>query len=76
MKPLGWIGSAREDLLGFPAPVIREAGHALYIAQLGGTHSSAKPMRGFGGAGVVEIVEAYDGDAYRVVYTVRFSEVV
>ncbi len=76
MKPLGWIGSAKEDLLSFPAVVVREVGYARYIAQLGGTHPAAKPMKGFGGAGVVEIVEAHDGDAYRVVYTVRFHEVV
>lgn len=76
MKPLGWIGSAREDLLRFPAAVVREFGHVLYIAQLGGTHAAAKPMKGFGGSGLMEIVEAHDGDAYRVVYTVKFREVV
>jgi phage-related protein len=76
MKPLGWIGSAKDDLLDFPAAVVREVGHMLYIAQLGGTHAAAKPMKGFSGAGVMEIIEAYDGDTYRVVYTVRFREVV
>jgi phage-related protein len=76
MKPLGWIGSARHDLLDFPAELVREFGHVLYIAQLGGTHAAAKPMKGFGGAGVLEIVEAHDSDTYRVVYTVRFREIV
>ncbi len=76
MKPLGWIGSARDDLLAFPAEVVREVGYALYVAQLGGKHASVKPLTGFGGASVLEVVEDHDGDTYRAVYTVRFSEVV
>ena len=76
MKPLGWIGSAKDDLLGFPDNVVRDMGHALYVAQIGGKHPSAKPLQGFGGAGVLEIVEDYAGDAYRAVYTVRFAEVI
>ena len=61
MKPLGWIGSAKNDLLGFLDKVVREIGHALYVAQIGGKHSAAKPLLGFGGAGVLEIVEATPG---------------
>ena len=76
MKPLGWIGSAKDDLLAFPDAVVREVGHALYVAQSGGKHAAAKPLKGFGGAGVLEILEDHDGEAYRAVYTVRFSEVV
>ena len=76
MKPLGWIGSAKDDLLGFPADVVREVGHALYLAQTGGKHAGTKPLRGFGSAGVLEIVESHAGNAYRVVYTVRFREVI
>ena len=76
MKPIGWIGSARTDLLLFPAEVIREVGHALYVAQMEGKHQSAKPLKGFGGAGVLEIVENDDGNAYRVVYTVRYREII
>jgi len=76
MKPLGWIGSAKDDLLAFPAEVVREIGYALYVAQLGGKHASVKPMKGFGSAGVLEAVEDHDGDTFRAVYTVRFSEVV
>ncbi|MGO9472153.1 MAG: type II toxin-antitoxin system RelE/ParE family toxin [Rhodomicrobium sp.] len=76
MKPLGWIGSARDDLLAFPEDVVREMGYALFVAQLGGKHGSAKPLKGFGGAGVLEVVEDHEGDTYRAVYTVRFSEVV
>lgn len=76
VNPLGWIGSAKQDLLTFPADVIREVGHALYLAQMGTIHPRAKPLKGFGGASVVEIIESFAGDAYRVVYTVRFRGVV
>jgi phage-related protein len=76
MKSLGWIGSAKDDLLGFPAEVVREVGHALYVAQMGGKHAATKPLKGFGGTGVLEIVESHLGNAYRVVYTVRFREVI
>ena len=48
-------------------------GFALYQAQLGGKHADAKPLRGFGGAGVLEIVEDHSGDTYRAVYTVRLG---
>ena len=51
-------------------------GHALFIAQLGGKHEDAKPLRGFGGAGVLELVEDFDRDAYRAVYTVKFADAV
>lgn len=76
VKLLGWVGTAKEDLLAFPDEVVREIGHALYVAQIGGKHASAKPLKGFGGASVLEIVEDFDGDAYRAVYTVRFAEAV
>jgi phage-related protein len=76
LKLLGWIGSAKTDLVQFPPVVIREVGHALYLAQLGDRHSSAKPLKGFGGATVLEVVESHDGNTYRAVYTVRFAEVV
>jgi phage-related protein len=51
-------------------------GYALYQAQLGLRARSAKPLRGFGGAGILEIVEDYQADAYRAVYAVKFSEFV
>lgn len=75
-KPVHWIGSSREDLREFPAQVRGEIGYALSFAQIGGKHSSAKPLKGFGGAGVLEIVENHRGDTYRAVYTVRFAAAV
>jgi phage-related protein len=71
-KPLFWIGSAKSDLLDFPEAVKDEIGVALSVAQFGGKHPSTKPWKGEG-AGVLEIVEDYRGDTYRVVYTVRFE---
>jgi phage-related protein len=76
LKPLGWVGRAKADLETFPPDVIREMGHALYLAQLGDKHVRAKPLKGFGGAAVLEVVEDHDGDTYRAVYTVRFADVI
>jgi phage-related protein len=52
MKAVRWVGSAKKDLLDFPAPVIDAVGFALYLAQVGRKHDHAKPLKGFGGAGV------------------------
>lgn len=76
LSPLGWIASSRKDLKSFPDEVRQSIGVALYRAQQGKKHIDAKPLRGFGGAGVLEVVADFDGDTYRVVYTVRFTEVV
>lgn len=73
IKPIIWIGSSRSDLSSFPEDVKDAIGYALYIAQRGGKHSDAKPLRGFGGAGILEIVEDHAGDTYRAVYTVRLA---
>ena len=75
-KPIRWVGSSKEDLSEFPEEVRRRVGGALWEAQIGRKASYAKPLRGFGGAGVLEIVDDFDGDTFRAVYTVRFSEAV
>ena len=59
-----------------PDPVLDHVGYALYIAQRGGKHRDAKTLKGYGGAGVVEVVKDYGGDTFRAVYTVRFAEAV
>ena len=69
-KPVHWVGSSKSDLLDFPEEVRGEMGYALGVAQLGGKHPAAKPWKGEG-AGVFEIVERFDSDAYRAIYTVR-----
>ncbi len=73
LKNVIWVGSNRRDLRSFPEPIQDHIGYALYVAQSGGTHSDAKTLSGFGGAGVVEVVSDYRGDAFRAVYTVRFA---
>jgi len=74
IKPLEWIGSSRKDLKALPDEVVDVFGYALFLAQTGSKHDQAKPLQGFGSAGVLEVVEDYRGDAYRAVYTVRFEE--
>lgn len=73
MKPLFWVASAKKDLLKMPEQVVDLVGYALYLAQSGLKHPQAKPLKGFGSAGVLEVVEDDDGNTYRAVYTIRFS---
>ena len=75
-KPLAWVGSAKRDLLALPEEVIDDFGYALHVAQTGRKHEKAKPLHGFGSAGILEIVEDWRGNTYRAIYTVRFSAAV
>jgi phage-related protein len=72
-KPLFWVGSSKRDLKGFPLAIRRMMGFALFQAQAGGKHMDAKPLKGFGGAGVLEVVENHQGSTFRAVYTVKFA---
>ena len=74
--PLEFVGSAREDLSEFPLEVKRCVGFALRTAQKGGKHPDAKPLTGFGGAGVLEIIADFDGDTFRAVYTVKLKDII
>ena len=76
VRPVVWVASAKRDFLTFPRETIRDVGHALYLAQCGDKPTNAKPLKGFGGASVLEIIENWDGDTYRAVYTVRFKDAV
>jgi phage-related protein len=76
LKPLYWVGNSKRDLLSMPGPVEDLFGYALYLAQDGRKHEQAKPLKGFGSAGVLEVVEDWDRSTYRAVYTVRFEGVV
>jgi phage-related protein len=76
LRSLRWIGSSKKDLLALPDEVQQIFGFALYHAQIGLLHPDAKPLKGFGSAGVIEIVEACRGNAWRAVYTVRFAHAV
>lgn len=76
IKPVHWIASSRKDLRGFPDDVRSIVGVALYEAQIGRKPDDAKPLKGFGGTGVLEVIANYDSDTFRAVYTVRFEGVV
>lgn len=76
VKSVVWVGSALKDLKEFPDEVQREVGNALRQAQYGRKAASAKPLSGFGGASVLEVVEDFHTDTYRAVYTIRFQDAV
>jgi phage-related protein/predicted XRE-type DNA-binding protein len=76
LKPLFWVASAKDDLRRFPDDVRGVIGFALYQAQRGGKHIAAKALRGFGGAGVLEIAEDHESGTFRAVYAIKFPGVV
>ena len=75
-KPVHWIGSSKKDLMDLPKPVRKFFGFALRFAQVGERHDSAKPLKGFGGAGVLELIENDSAGTYRAVYTVQFEQAI
>lgn len=75
-KQVIWLGSSRKDLVSLPMGVRKLFGHALDFAQRGGRHDAARALKGFGGAGILEIIEQGQGNTYRAVYTVKFKEAV
>lgn len=72
-KRLEWIGSSKKDLMALPDEVVDVFGYALFLAQTGEKHAQAKPLRGFGSAGVLEVVEDSRSGTYRAVYTIRYA---
>jgi phage-related protein len=75
IRPVHWIGSSWKDYTAFPSRVQEECGFALYLAQIGQRPLRAKALKGMG-SGVVELIEVFDGDTFRTVYTVRFKQAV
>ncbi len=75
-KPLLWVGSSKKDLLAMPDAVQDTFGYALHLAQTGSNHEQAKVLKGFGSAGVLEVVESEAGSTFRAVYTVRIKSAV
>jgi len=73
-KELVWVGNSRKDLQRFPQEVRAVFGVALYWAQKGCKHPQAKPLKGFKGAGVVEVIEDFNKDTYRCVYTIKYGD--
>lgn len=76
MKSVRWVGTSLRDLRSFPRPVRIDIGHALFTAQKGETDPAAKPLKGFGGSSVLEVVGSHHGNAWRAVYTVRFRDAI
>jgi phage-related protein len=75
-KPVRWISSSKDDVSRFPEDVRRRIGGASWEAQIGRKAAYAKPLRGFGSGGVLEVVDDFDGNTFRAVYTVRFADAV
>jgi len=75
-KPLEFIASSRDDLSAMPEDVKDVFGQALWEAQTGGKHVDAKVLKGFGGAGVLEVVTDDADGTYRAVYTVKLGKAV
>jgi phage-related protein len=75
-KPCLFVGSSLKDLKRFPAKVQNRLGYALYKVQEGDEPTAAKALKGFGGRAVLELVDDFDSNTYRAVYTVRFAGVV
>jgi phage-related protein len=76
LKPLYWLGSTLRELRDSPEDVKDGIGYALELVQKGEKPANAKPLKGFGGASVLEIVEDFDGDTWRAVYTVAVANAV
>lgn len=72
-KELVWVGSSQRDLRGFPHAVKKVFGYALRLAQRGQRHPDTKILSGFHGAKTLEVVEDFQGSAYRTIYTVEFA---
>ena len=75
-KPLLWVASSKRDLMEMPDDVINDFGFGLHQAQQGKHPDIGKPLKGFKGASIVELVVDYKDGTFRAVYTVRFEEVI
>lgn len=74
-RPLVWVGSSKQDLSALPEPVKRSFGYRLRRIQQGKAVLDAKAMTQFG-SGVVELREAFDTNAYRLVYAVKLKKAI
>lgn len=75
-KALVWVGPSRRDMRAMPKQVRRSFGVALYAVQTGEMPPIAKVLKGFGGAGVLELIESDAGGTYRAVYTVHYPSAI
>ena len=74
-RKLVWLVDSLDRLRGFPVAVRKRLGFALYQAQIGQRHESAKMLRGFGET--IWQVRADDpSGTYRTVYVAQFQDAV
>jgi phage-related protein len=73
MKTLFWVGTSRKDLAALPSEVKDVFGYALYKAEIGSQHLHAKPLKGFNGNGLIEVVKSQLRNTYRLVYSTDFN---
>jgi phage-related protein len=73
MKPLRFVGNARDDLAAFPETARRTAGYELFLVQVGREPSDFKPMPDVG-RGVYEIRVRDRAGAFRVIYVARLDD--
>ena len=59
-----------------PAEVQDVFGYALHLAQHGERHAKAKSFKITGESGLVEVIDDFDGDTYRAIYTIRYNDTV
>jgi len=76
LKKLIWVGSSKKDLLKLPDAVIDFMGNGLQLAQNGKKDKWAKPLTGFGGIDVMELIDTDISGTYRAVYTVRMQHAI
>lgn len=76
IKELEWIGSSKKDLRSLSDEIRDRVGYALYEVQTGKQPDSAKVLKGFGSAGVLEIIDKDRHGTYRAVYTVKFKDII
>lgn len=76
LKTIIWIPGTKDSLLEMPSEIATDFGYGLYQAQLGEHPDIAKPLTGFGGASVLELIENTRSGTYRAVYTVKFEEAI
>ena len=74
VKPITWLGNAKEIVSNFPGDVRTDIGHQLWLVQEGEPPSDWKPMA-TAGAGVIELRLHHDNE-YRVLYVAKFVEAI
>lgn len=69
-----YLGSTLKELKKLPPAVKEVFAHGIHLATIGSAHVDSKPLKGFGGRSVVEIIGNGRGETYRAIYTVKYQE--